>query len=304
MIKPVFHKQAELLLRMLPIVMNIEEFALKGGTAINFFIRDLPRLSVDIDLCYLPIQDRNTTIKNINTRLHHLKQDAIRSIQGAQVGEMQTPDFGITKLMIRWQGVSVKLEPNFVLRGTVFPVIERELTNRAEVLFKMAVDCRTMSIQDLYGSKICAALDRQHPRDLYDIKLLLENEGITDEIRQAFIVYLISHPRPMAELLAPNLKDISVIFETEFVGMTFDMVEIMELEKVRESLIAQIRDDLTDSERNFVLSVKQGVPDWDRFGLAHIQNLPAVRWKLSNILRMGKSAHEKAVSKLRTILEL
>jgi len=304
MINPIYHKQAELLLRILPIMMKIEEFALKGGTAINFFIRDLPRLSVDIDLCYLPIQDRATSIEGIHNRLNQLKQEIVRLIHGTQATEVQNSELGTIKLIIRWRGVSVKIEPNFVLRGAVFPIEEQELTKRAAELFELAADCRTLSIQDLYGSKICAALDRQHPRDLFDIKLLLDNEGITNEIRQAFIVYLISHPRSIADLLAPNQKEIGPTFENEFDGMTIDTVSIMELEEARESLVARIHDDLTNRERKFILSVKQGIPDWDLFGYSHIQDLPAVRWKLLNISRMGKTLHEKAVSKLRTILEL
>ncbi len=147
-------------------------------------------------------------------------------------------------------------------------------------------------------------MDRQHPRDLFDIKLLLDNDGVTDEIRQAFIVYLISHPRPMSELLAPNLKDISATFETEFDGLAFETVTAMDLEAARESLITRIQSSLTDNERKFILSVKMGTPEWDLLGISHIQDLPAVRWKLVNISMMDKTAHEKAVGKLRTVLEL
>ncbi len=61
--------QVELLLDVLPHTMKDHRFALKGGTAINLFYREMPRLSVDIDLCYLPIEDRLTSFKNIHESL-------------------------------------------------------------------------------------------------------------------------------------------------------------------------------------------------------------------------------------------
>lgn len=305
MISPIYYKQAELMLRLLPIVMKIEEFALKGGTAINFFIRDLPRLSVDIDLCYLPIQDRTTTIERINNSLIQLKQEIVRLINGSKVAEVKSSELeATTKLIIRREGVSVKIEPNYVQRGTVFPVKNRELAQSAVELFELSAECRTLSNQDLYGSKICAALDRQHPRDLFDVKLLLENDGLSDEIRQAFIVYLISHPRPMSELLDPNLKDISTTFETEFDGMAYETATVRDLVGARESLVTRIHGDLTNDEKKFILFVKMGAPEWDLLGISHIPDLPAVRWKLANISIMDKTAHEKALSKLKTVLEL
>ncbi len=144
MISPIYYQQAELLLRILPIVTKIEEFSLKGGTAINFFIRDLPRLSVDIDLCYIPIQDRATAIESISNSLSQLKQEIARLINGTEAAEVKSRELEAnTKLIIRWQGVSVKIEPNFIQRGTVFPVKERELTKRAVEIFELATDCRT-----------------------------------------------------------------------------------------------------------------------------------------------------------------
>jgi hypothetical protein len=57
MIDTVYFRQAELLLRVLPLVDREAVFALKGGTAINFFVRDLPRVPVDIDLVYPRLQN-------------------------------------------------------------------------------------------------------------------------------------------------------------------------------------------------------------------------------------------------------
>ncbi len=70
----------------------------------------------------------------------------------------------------------------------------------------MEMEIPVLSFADLYGGKICAALDRQHPRDLFDIKLLSEARGLNEEVSQAFVIYLASHNRPMSELLSPNFQ--------------------------------------------------------------------------------------------------
>jgi hypothetical protein len=155
-----------------------------------------------------------------------------------------------------------------------------------------------MSVPELYGGKICAALDRQHPRDLFDIKLLLEREGITDATRKSFVVHLISHDRPMAELLDPNFADLKKAFTSDFEGMTLVKVSPEELEDARAKLVKAIREGLTDRERQFILSVKRGDPDWGLIGLEGVDRLPAVRWKLLNIAKMDKAKHKQALRRL------
>ncbi|MDI7865297.1 nucleotidyl transferase AbiEii/AbiGii toxin family protein [Rhizobiaceae bacterium n13] len=69
MVRDQYMRQVNLLVRTLPLIARHEAFALKGGTAINLFYRNMPRLSIDIDLTYLPIEDRETTVKSIDTIL-------------------------------------------------------------------------------------------------------------------------------------------------------------------------------------------------------------------------------------------
>lgn len=176
------------------------------------------------------------------------------------------------------------------------------LSKKAQKLFELSLQSRTLSTYDLYAGKICAALDRQHPRDLFDVHLLLKSEGLTSEIRKAFVVYLVSHPRPMVEILSPRLKDISEIFEKEFKGMIAEDIASELLETTRDELVAIIRKELTSDERRFILSIKQGQPLWDILELEGIQDLPAVKWKLLNIARMDPTKHQKAVHKLRDYL--
>ena len=300
-----YFKQAEILLRILPYVDKEKRFALKGGTAINFFIRELPRLSVDIDLAYLPVNDRNSALTDISESLCRISTTIEKSIADLRSNKKTDEATGLTSsLIIQKSGLTVKVEPNPVIRGSVFQPQVVSLNKKAQDLFETSVTVQALSFEDLYGSKICAALARQHPRDLFDVKLLLGNEGITDKIRKAFIVYLISHQRPIIELLKPNLLDVESVFSGEFKGMTLVEIKLEELVRVREQLIKQINESLTNIERRFLLSFKKMEPEWNLLELDDIENLPAVKWKLLNLEQMDKKKHKKAVQKLNEFLKL
>jgi predicted nucleotidyltransferase component of viral defense system len=292
-----------LLLRILPLIYKEEVFALKGGTAINFFVRDLPRLSVDIDLTYLPVNDRDFALNEIRSILLLISEGIKKRIPGTGVIPKRIHGTEIVRgLIVDREGVTVKIEPNLVLRGAVYPPEIKTLSKKAQDLFELSLQSRTLSTYDLYAGKICAALDRQHPRDLFDVRLLLKNEGLTSEIRKAFVVYLVSHPRPMAELISPRQKDISEIFEKEFKGMIAESITFEALETTRHELVAILQEKLTPDERRFIVSIKQGQPVWDLLELEGIQDLPAVKWKLLNISRMDPTKHQTAVHKLRDCL--
>jgi predicted nucleotidyltransferase component of viral defense system len=299
----VFFKQAKLLLTILPLIYREDVFALKGGTAINFFVRDLPRLSVDIDLTYLPVNDRDFALNEIRRILLLISERIKRRISEAEVIPKRIHGTEVVRgLIVNCAGVTVKIEPNLVLRGAVYPPEIRTLSKKAQDLFELSLQSRTLSKYDLYAGKICAALDRQHPRDLFDVYLLLKSEGLTSEIRKAFIVYLVSHPRPIVEILNPQQKDISGIFEKEFKDMIAEDIALGLLETTRDELVAIIREELTPDERRFIVSIKQGQPLWDLLELEGIKDLPAVKWKLLNISRMDPTKHRKAVHKLKDYL--
>jgi predicted nucleotidyltransferase component of viral defense system len=302
--REIFHKQAELLISILPQMTRGTDFALHGGTAINFFVRNMPRLSVDIDLTYLPISPREETIRSITEQLKLVSKNITKSMPDIVVEEKKEASTGsVTKLFVRRQNAVVKIEPNLIIRGSLFECEERELCERAEEVFERSVAIKTLSFSDLYGSKICAALDRQHPRDIFDIMLLFRNEGITDQVRKAFLVYLISHNRPMSELLEPNLKDMKPVFEKEFEGMASINVEYEELVSARKTLIEEINRRLTEKERDFLVSFKEMAPKWDLLGVDGAQDMPAVRWKLANLAKMKDDSHKRAVHRLKDIIE-
>ncbi|MBI5208782.1 MAG: nucleotidyl transferase AbiEii/AbiGii toxin family protein [Elusimicrobia bacterium] len=301
--KSPFIEQSALVLRILPHIAAEDCFALKGGTAINFFVRNMPRLSVDIDLTYLPIEPRHETLTKIGQSLGRIKAAVCRAIPGTVVNESRYEGH-VSKLFVRGLGGEVKVEPNLVIRGSVQPPVERDLCPAARERFQAAVRVRTLADADLYGGKLCAAFDRQHPRDLFDVKVLLENEGITEDIRKAFLVYLISHDRPMSEVIAPNAKDIKGEFSADFQGMTAEPVEYDSLITAREALIKQLRDALTLSEKKFLVSVKEGKPEWTLLGLDGIERMPAVQWKLRNIGKMDPARHREQLENLRKKLGL
>ena len=223
----VFFDQAKLLVSILPQIAKEKKFALKGGTAINYFYRNLPRISVDIDLTYLPIESREESLNSISKAIGRIIEGVSYTIHDVKIIPRRLSD---TQLLIGFiavrKNVTAKIEPNTIIRGTVYPSETRSFCEKAKEVFGANVHIQNLSFADLYAGKICAALDRQHPRDLFDIHQLYQNEGITKDLRKAFIVYLISHPRPMVELLNPNYRDIRSIFENEFLGMTQNPVKL------------------------------------------------------------------------------
>jgi len=299
----IYYRQAKLLLRILPITLRNPIFALKGGTAINFFIRDLPRLSVDIDLTYTPVDEREIALAVIDAALRSISSDIEHLIPGAVVIP-RTSGNNLEGLIVRADVCNVKIEPNAVLRGTIFEPVMMSVMPRVREMFEMAVEARVLNAADIYGGKICAALDRQHPQDLFDVKLLLDNEGLTDAIRKSFVIHLVSHSRPMAELLNPHYQDISKVFENEFEKMPFVKVSLHELEETRDNLVQGIHKGLTDKEKQFIISIKKGAPQWDLIEVRGVDFLPAVQWKLLNISRMDRAKLKVAISKLEKALSL
>lgn len=299
-----FFKQADLLIQVMPFVNAEACFALKGGTAINFFVRDFPRLSVDIDVVYLPVEDRPTTLRGIDASLQRIASKIRRSMPAVHVREHRAAsDKLLIKLSVRTpDGAEVKIEPNTVLRGTLHPTTERTLSPKAVETFGRSVTARVVSLPDLFAGKLCAALDRQHPRDLFDVHGLFDAEGITDEIRRAFVVYLASHDRTMSELLAPHRKDLKQVFAEQFEGMTFAPVSLSDLEHTRERLIEQINADLTGDEKEFLLSMKRLAPKWELLGLPGVERLPGPQWKLYNLRKMDPAKRRAAEERLRQTL--
>lgn len=296
-----YYTQVRLLVTVLPIVAKEACFALKGGTAINLFVREMPRLSVDIDLAYLPINDRASALEEIDVSLSRICATLVGRPHGFRVRVGKRQDERACGLLISNGTAAIKIEVSPVLRGAVYPGSTLRIVERAEAEFGFAA-VPVVSMADLYAGKIVAALDRQHPRDLYDVMLLLAAEGINDEMFRAFIVYLISHDGSIARVLNPSHKPLQELFTSQFEGMTEHLVTIDELEGTRTELVSAIHQRLGEQEKAFLISFKRGKPDWDLLGIPHAAELPAVRWKLENLARMALEKHRKALDELENLL--
>ncbi|MEK6211909.1 MAG: nucleotidyl transferase AbiEii/AbiGii toxin family protein [Pseudomonadota bacterium] len=288
----VYIDTARLLTQVAPLVFADNVFALKGGTAINLFVRDMPRLSVDLDLVFVEHRlDRDAALARINEAIRNTV-DRLKK-RGFQTHAATVTDAGETKLFVRRDKLEVKVEVNFVLRGTVHPIRAASLTSKAKEALLADLELPVVSLEDLYGGKLVAALDRQHPRDLFDVMQLFLHEGITPGIRRSFVVYLASHNRPIHEVLFPTLRDISGDYENTFRGMTAEPVELDALLSVRERMVAELQAGVDAEEREFLLSLARNEPNWTLLGIEHLEQLPGIRWKLTNLERLAKANPKK-----------
>ncbi len=298
----IYRQQVSLLIRLLPLIAPESCFALKGGTAINLFVRDLPRLSVDIDLAYLPIADRASSLADIDSAMQRIAGRVSDSVKDARISlNTVRPENTVNKLLVRSSGVQVKVEVTPVLRGCVYDPGIRSVSSRVEDQFGFA-EMNVVSFADLYAGKLVAALDRQHPRDLFDIRDLLANEGIGDELRIALAVYLISHNRPMAEILKPNHRDIEREFNAGFQGMTDEPVTLDNLLQTRDALIAEVVGNMPPDLRRFLVAFELGEADWGTFPANGVAQLPAVVWRTKNLAKLAPKKRRELAAALEDAL--
>lgn len=296
-----YRQQVELLVRTLPSVAAETVFALKGGTAINLFVRDLPRLSVDIDLTYLPVKPRNDSLSEIEETLQRIGNSISQSLPDVKVfPSLLNKEGTLNRLVVRSPQAQIKIEVTPVTRGCVFEPTVMAVSEKVEDQFSFA-ETLVVSFDDLYAGKLVAALDRQHPRDLFDVRDLLANEGVSDTLRQAFLVYIVSHNRPAAEVLAPRRKDIGHEFDNNFVGMTTAPVEIEDLIASREEMIEVVVGQMPQEHRNFLIGVERGNVDWQLVDLKEVAELPAIRWKLSNLDKVQSDRRETFAANLAAV---
>jgi predicted nucleotidyltransferase component of viral defense system len=299
-----FKSQSELLLDVLPFIAEESIFALKGGTAINFFVRDLPRLSVDIDLTYVPVESRDVTLERSVSALTNISQKLKSKLGAHIIVQRDLNKQFITKLDVQTPKAQIKIEPNYICRGTVYPIHSLATSNKVEELLGRTLKFPVLSVQDLYAGKLCAFLNRQHPRDIFDIKILLENEGLSKDILDTFIVYLASDSRPINELLWPNLLDFSDAYNSDFRGMTNNDVSMFELLEVRNSVCGSILHKLTANHKAFLLSIVDMSPDWSLLNVPNdISELPGLKFKLINLARMSEAKRSAYKAKLCKLFE-
>ncbi len=277
-----------LMLEVAPVVFRAPGFALKGGTGINLFVQDMPRLSVDIDVVYDDLKKgRDEALTEIATELTSIKTELGR--QGIDAAFARTKVGDEVKLLVQRQRIQVKVEVNFVFRGTLLPTETRRLVDSARDLFTTSISLPVLAEPELYGSKLVAALDRQHPRDWFDVWGMYQQPGLTDEIVECFVCYLAGHNRPVHEVLFSRDIDLTLAFENEFQGMTTQSIALDELVAARKRLRADLAGSLSEKQRAFLLSLVRAEPNWKLMSCSHLSEMPALRWKLRNLDKLRAS---------------
>ena len=294
-----YRKQVALLIRIMPSVYKIKEFAVHGGTAINLFHRNLLRYSVDIDVTYIPIENRQQSLASINQKLLEVKKNIEKTIPGVVV--KHKPD--VWKLLCTLGDATVKIEVNATKRGIIGDVVELPLCEKARNEFSMGCKARTVSFSQLYGGKITAALSRQHPRDLFDCKYM-ELQSF-DDVKNGFMLCLLGSDKPIIESLQPHDIDQTEALENQFQGMTETPFGYEDYLESRTALLSLVNGGLTITDKEFLLSFKQGEPDWNKCCAGDLSQYPSVQWKLLNIGKLKESnpvKFEQGVNKLRRYL--
>lgn len=278
-----------LLLEGAPVVFQeAPRFAMKGGTALNLFVQDLPRLSVDIDIAFTDhAAQRDEALKAISQDLA-----AARSV-------LERRGFGVTmagetkgeevKMFVQDDVAQVKVEVNAVFRGTLLSVEERNLVLSAQELFTADIKVPMLNIAELYGSKLVAVMDRQHPRDLFDVQRMLDGFGLKPEFVDCFVAYLAGHNRPVHEVLFPTAKDIEAVYRSDFVGMTREDISLDALLQAQSAIREKLPRALTAAHREFLLSLVRLEPAWELMSFARLRDLPALRWKLLNLAKLKRT---------------
>ena len=294
-----YRKQVALLIRIMPSVYKIKEFAVHGGTAINLFHRNLLRYSVDIDVTYIPIENRQQSLASINQKLLEVKKNIEKTIPGVVV--KHKPD--VWKLLCTLGDATVKIEVNATKRGIIGDVVELPLCEKARNEFSMGCKARTVSFSQLYGGKITAALSRQHPRDLFDCKYM-ELQSF-DDVKNGFMLCLLGSDKPIIESLLPHDIDQTEALENQFQGMTETPFGYEDYLESRTALLSLVNGGLTITDKEFLLSFEQGEPDWNKCCAGDLSQYPSVQWKLLNIGKLKESnpvKFEQGVNKLRRYL--
>ncbi len=273
----IYEEQTKLLVQVLPEVAKEDCFALKGGTAINLFYRDLPRVSVDIDLCYVNFEDRKTAITNIESAMERICQSVNNAGLRAEIKGTESK-----KIYCYNSSVSIKIEPNYTIRGYAYEPEMMKICEKAEDDFGFA-KIKVVSKAELYGGKICAALDRQHPRDLFDIKELLDNDELDDAIIKGFIVLLLSAGRPLHEMLNPNILEQNDVFLSEFSGMTDKEFTYQDHIETLKALIDIVNTEVKADYKDFLLDFVRLEHNFADIDIPNLDKLPAIKWKVKNL---------------------
>ncbi|MEO0289437.1 MAG: nucleotidyl transferase AbiEii/AbiGii toxin family protein [candidate division WOR-3 bacterium] len=287
------------LLKILQIIDKIDnDFLLKGGTAINLFYRDLPRLSVDIDLVFNSLVEREQAVIKNNKFFDEFEKSLWEIMKYKITSKNYTNNF-ITKIIINSKQGPIKIEPNCIVRGTLNGFEKKTLSNIVYEKTNIYVTFNCLNKKELYASKICAALDRQHPRDLYDIFIMLKEENIND-IDFETLFYILQSNRPLSEIFDPQKKDISNSYKKNLTDLMLIEVSLKDLNITMQKIIDWVQKSVFLKYYDFLLSFAEGNPDFKKLKI-DISMYPGIEWKILNIKKMKK---EKIINEIKSLKKL
>jgi predicted nucleotidyltransferase component of viral defense system len=165
------------------------KLALKGGTALNLFVFNVPRLSIDIDLNYMGAEDRENMLAE-RPRIEQAVQ-AVFAREGFTVRRMPEEHAG-GKWSLRYQsaagqGGNLEVDLNFMFRVPLWPVT---MSDSYPVGTWQATQIPIIDIHELVAGKLAALLARRQARDLFDSHCILNMKNLDhDRLRTAFVVY-------------------------------------------------------------------------------------------------------------------
>lgn len=169
------------------------KLVLKGGTAINLTVFDMPRLSVDIDLDYCCNSDKDTMMADRAV----IGQEILRHMQSN--GYTLHPSSKNTHALDSWvfsylnaggNKDNIKIEINYMMRTHIL----KPRTQKTSVPFIEEVDVYALAPLELFGSKIKALIERAAPRDMYDVNRMIKQKIVKDDqmdmLRKIVVFYL------------------------------------------------------------------------------------------------------------------
>ena len=294
----VYAQKVELLLRLMPIVMEEGVFAVHGGTAINLFLKNLPRYSVDINLTYIPLSDRNASLDDINLHLQSICNKAKKAFKGMHI----VPNYSTCKLLCEYRGKQVKVEVNQTKRGLVGgDAVTIPLSDKAQEEFGLYCEANIVPLTQLYGGKIAAALSRQHPRDLFDVRHM---DIPLADCREGLIFCLLGSDRPIHESFAPRLIDQREAMVNQFKGMTDIPFTYDKFEATRSKLIADVNQLMNEADKRFLISFELGNPQWEGYEFEYFKDYPSVKWKQLNLEKLAKQNPKKLEEEAKKLEEI
>lgn len=272
--------------------------ALKGGTAINLTVFNMPRLSVDIDLDYSKETDRERMLEDRRLIIEDIEK--YMSAEGYQKSDKSKMSYSLDSMIFMYQNAAgirdnVKLEINYSMRVHIYPLVYRQIQTGG-VLEEFEV--LSVAGTEIFGSKIKALLDRAAPRDLYDVDNMVKYEVFSgseerDILRKCAVFYMAVGNKEVSEKI-----NLSAIDEITWYRIKTDLIPVkrkrekFDLDETKQRVKDQLEDmmRLTDAESRFLQEFREKKyhPEYlfeDQAIVSRLEKHPMALWKMQDVDR-------------------